>query len=795
MRHVAVINILIAALLIIVSTPASFASNTKDHSATKILWEERIKVLVDYSTRIDLYKEKTYCTTDRSLYCLSKTTGQKQWEWTSAEYFSIFPGKNHVLINESSFTVCLDANSGKELWRKRGTFDNSPIMLEDSAIIKNYASVSRISLTTGEAVWNNTHGDYYTYEYTPKPSDNMIVLDDRFNEIYIVDILTGETKHRLDLSTLSDNGWILSEVLFRNNRIYFVCGVIPHETSYGFRFVSFGNDRSYWCKLRCFDLTNNTVVWSRDIKFPEYRTEIGFIGNYLKTINNELFDINDGNPINVTNPMMYYESQESKIPKYIGFEKSESEKLNLVCREAGQQEPLWSYATGFKEQPDVKTTTNQTLLTYKQENGILGNAVCLENKTGAVLWKLNDVNGKMLAIDDEAVVTYTENPRQLTSTLECLDVSTGKPKWSKTYPDNSKHPFVLENRIFYVSQNWLLCFDNDNKTKLWDLDFGDQIEDCRLIDSNILIFTKDKIFKISADNGEVVWYTKIQEYEPWPKIFGSYIFLKIHTDNQSAYPPNMFVYDLDSGIFITSFYYSGYGTYRDDKLPYMKWLNKQKGGIRNDGEIIAIEGDYIVIKHSGYGKGEVFSCFNFENDILAWEFRQFDIGDFCFVKMGNAYFTNYGKVTCLDLISGQARWSKKIFDIEQYHWRIDEFGNFYCIGNTKVVSENKVNPKSLICLDEQTGEVAYSYPLKEKPLYFSVSGGLVLLYSQSTISCLKDWNYGRDKPGSRRPPNPILIVGLTLSLVLLAVYIRLVIQRKKDRLPKHFTNTQTDDKN
>jgi outer membrane protein assembly factor BamB len=194
--------------------------------------------------------------------------------------------------------------------------------------------------------------------------------------------------------------------------------------------------------------------------------------------------------------------------------------------------------------------------------------------------------------------------------------------------------------------------------------------------------------------------------------------------------------------------------------------------------MIAIEGDYIVIKHSGYGKGEVISCFNFENDRLAWEFRQFDIGDFCCLKNGNAYFTNFGKVTCLNLFSGQAKWSKKIFDFEQYHWRIDEFGNFYCIGNTKVVSENNVNPKSLICLDGQTGEVAYSYPLKEKPLYFSVSGGLVLLYNQSIISCLKDLNYGREKPGSKEPPNPILIAGLTLSLLLLAICIRLVIKKK-----------------
>ena len=145
-------------------------------------------------------------------------------------------------------------------------------------------------------------------------------------------------------------------------------------------------------------------------------------------------------------------------------------------------------------------------------DGKIGHVYGFEQTTGAVLWKYK-VNDRGVASD---VIRVGENGCFVTlgNELVCVDLETGKPKWSfrSNYSGTDdcltcSSPAVSEGRVFFGGlDGFAYALDAQNGKLLWKRDLGAKVTTSAAVNGNSVYLGTDErhVYRLSANSGEIL---------------------------------------------------------------------------------------------------------------------------------------------------------------------------------------------------------------------------------------------------------------------------------------------------
>jgi len=145
-------------------------------------------------------------------------------------------------------------------------------------------------------------------------------------------------------------------------------------------------------------------------------------------------------------------------------------------------------------------------------DGKIGHVYAFERTTGAVLWKYK-VNDRGVASD---IIRVGEDSCFVTlgNELVCVDLETGKPKWSfrSSYSGTDdcltcSSPAVSEGRVFFGGlDGFAYALDADNGKLVWKRDLGAKVTTSATVKGNSVYLGTDKrrVYRLSADSGEIL---------------------------------------------------------------------------------------------------------------------------------------------------------------------------------------------------------------------------------------------------------------------------------------------------
>jgi outer membrane protein assembly factor BamB len=145
-------------------------------------------------------------------------------------------------------------------------------------------------------------------------------------------------------------------------------------------------------------------------------------------------------------------------------------------------------------------------------DGKIGHVYAFERTTGAVLWKykVNDrgVASDVIRVGDEGCFVTLGNK------LVCVDLETGKPKWSfrSNYSGiddclTCSSPAVSEGRVFFGGlDGFAYALDADNGKLAWKRDLGAKVTTSAAVKGNSVYLGTDKrhVYRLNADSGEIL---------------------------------------------------------------------------------------------------------------------------------------------------------------------------------------------------------------------------------------------------------------------------------------------------
>jgi eukaryotic-like serine/threonine-protein kinase len=145
-------------------------------------------------------------------------------------------------------------------------------------------------------------------------------------------------------------------------------------------------------------------------------------------------------------------------------------------------------------------------------DGKIGHVYAFERTTGAVLWKY-EVNDRGVASD---VIPVGEDGCFVTlgNELGCVDLETGKPKWSfrSSYTGTDdcltcSSPAVSEGHVFFGGlDGFAYALDADNGKLVWKRDLGAKVTTSAAVKGNSVYLGTGKrhVYRLRADSGEIV---------------------------------------------------------------------------------------------------------------------------------------------------------------------------------------------------------------------------------------------------------------------------------------------------
>lgn len=145
-------------------------------------------------------------------------------------------------------------------------------------------------------------------------------------------------------------------------------------------------------------------------------------------------------------------------------------------------------------------------------DGKIGHVYAFERTSGAVLWKYRvadrGVSTDIIRVGDNGCFVTLGNE------LVCVDLKTGKPKWSfrSSYSGNDdcltcSSPAVSRGRVFFGGlDGFAYALDADNGKLVWKRDLGAKVTTSAAVNGNSFYVGTEKrhLYRLSADSGEIL---------------------------------------------------------------------------------------------------------------------------------------------------------------------------------------------------------------------------------------------------------------------------------------------------
>ena len=145
-------------------------------------------------------------------------------------------------------------------------------------------------------------------------------------------------------------------------------------------------------------------------------------------------------------------------------------------------------------------------------DGKIGHVYAFERTTGAVLWKYKVVDrgvaSDIIRVEEEGCFVTLGNE------LVCVDLETGKPKWSfrSSYSGTDdcltcSSPAASEDRLFFGGlDGFAYALDAQNGKLVWKRDLGAKVTTSAAVNgNNVYLGTAQRhLYRLSADSGEIL---------------------------------------------------------------------------------------------------------------------------------------------------------------------------------------------------------------------------------------------------------------------------------------------------
>jgi outer membrane protein assembly factor BamB len=202
-------------------------STTWTTEGPKVLW--RTNVGTGFSS-IAVSKGRAYTMGNSSekdtIWCLDATTGKELWRYTydaqlGPQYYEGGPGATPTVHNGQVFTIskwgdvfCLNAKDGKVIWQRdlrknhiqpnRWGFAGSPLICRDLVILNAGAAGTALDRRTGKIVWSNgTNATGYASPVLVKAGEKEAILVFAAKHLVLVEARSGKELWRYPWET----GW------------------------------------------------------------------------------------------------------------------------------------------------------------------------------------------------------------------------------------------------------------------------------------------------------------------------------------------------------------------------------------------------------------------------------------------------------------------------------------------------------------------------------------------------------------------------------------------------------------
>lgn len=773
-----------------------------------VLWQEKLML----RGGMELYvagNKLVFLDEYKQLVCLSLADGAVAWtrQMDRSNYNFCRSIGGFLLLLQNNSIMRINLEDGRTLWEIKNIPIRGDRLLsyEKSCIAITTESqksiFTRIDMETGKVLWRVEKPFYLWFEYDKTELDRYLILSGN-SKIFILDVKQGSIIDEIPTTIFKVSH---GRYLYKDEKLYFVTGYLPHETSLGFKFASFSTS-AYWMKFNCYDLKTDTVTWSIDFDTDRFdgdrgSPKISFFGDYVK-----IFDVF----VNIKTRLVVGElftnptevAWKDDTEKYFSYKYDENQSRFLLYNRIGQQEPIWKIVTeknffeDFFGKKYIVLVCNETEKDYKIS--------CHNTTSGEKLWSTVYPYAGSFVMENGMFIFLSYDPLAATQSLVCLDLSSGKVRWKIDESILPKKAVVSNGRIFFIKGKKLFCMEAENKKTLWFFDAKIDIASINAFSNSIVLLNNNgEVFGIKTQDGSVSWRKRLREKARENNIFiieGKIYSYYVEKNN----PQNTFhVYAIDpeNGEEIEAYNYKGECFAFGRDFVFSDWFTKrQKHIVYKDYIFFGYSNDLIYVEIRLDNQEYKFACFNWKTNEKVWEKN--DAKSFKVmtkeVVNGRFFLSSTDEILCCDAMTGKTLWKQKNHnDIESNHiaFVLDDKSNMYCMKTNSTIDYASEAFRTLQCIDGKTGNMSYEYLNLGRPESISAQNGIVMIIDTYYMTCLKDLNSAPPANDHTSLPYPYLFAVGLLIVAVTTIVIPICISRRRRKTKAVFTNSTIDDKN
>jgi outer membrane protein assembly factor BamB len=487
---------------------------------------------------------------DGHLYCVNPKTKEIIWDLENEafkdeeyKFLSVFNNKLYCLFPSSGEIVCIDIEKGKQLWSVKGEFQSNMAVNENGLLVMSkYCDSTLLNMFShedGKTLWAQSFKG--VLDTAMLPTRVMLAGKKAYasfkNQMFCIDATNGKT-----IGTAYSQTEIYDFIVCQG------CVVISN----GKFFIAYKG-----FEPGCISFDNNTC-------------NFGQLGSSQATKKVKLINCS-GEDLNVkatsSDSFLSVEPSSFVLEKDKDFEVSVSIDAAKI-KTKGMQKSIVAFSSGIKtvelevkyfipdKQSESSTCDWSSQSKTNEKNIVLDKDCSLRSTNLSAKWNFS-ITKKDKDTHDSEMTPLIVNGKayaMMDKNLVCLDARTGKLLWKKETGINQTLAFEhFDNKIFIGAHMkdcvYVLCFSAVDGTKIWEKEAN--LTTMAVSNGKIVCLNTDQIICYDASDCTKIWEKPLNAdvFDPvsWPAISNNMIVIILGKLQEAEGNYTMSCFDLNTG--------------------------------------------------------------------------------------------------------------------------------------------------------------------------------------------------------------------------------------------------------